>query len=82
MMLVMAETIFDYLPEQDRIEGDNAFEDLIEDWGLRDMTLEDAFKIGFARGKATFSMWPKDKSPNGSFTGSDAAGGRSGGSDR
>ena len=47
----MEETIFDYLPEEDRTEGNELFDDMAADWDLRSMTLEEAFKIGFARGR-------------------------------
>lgn len=47
----MEETIFDYLSEEDRFEGNELFEELVVNWDLRSMTLEEAFKIGFARGR-------------------------------
>lgn len=57
----MEETIFDYLPEEDQTEGSELFDDLAADWDLKSMTLEEAFKIGFARGRNV--IVPMDK-PN------------------
>jgi len=48
----MEETIFDYLSEEDKTEGNELFYELTNSWDLSSMTQEDVFKIGFARGRS------------------------------
>lgn len=59
----MNETIYDYLQDEDKIECDELFDELCSTWDLRELTPEDLFQIGFARGRGVVVPMNGERKP-------------------